>query len=134
MHETKFFGRIHFSQQFCRSCSQLLASIDINSYSNRKSIANRYDSFVRSIIYIIDPTFISSTKYRSHAIKEPFRHRPTFIAFYRLVQKTTVSTITTWYLLYTTIIEGRGCYSDFMKRLSCYSDFIRKKVRIATLH
>ena len=27
--------------------------------------------------------FISSTKYRSHAIKEPFRHRPTFIAFYR---------------------------------------------------
>ena len=86
MHETKNFDRMHFFQQFCRSCSQLLASIDISSYSNRKSIANKYDSFhinVRSIIYIyiyiIDPMFISSTKYRSHAIKEPFRHRPTFI-------------------------------------------------------
>ncbi len=30
--------------------------------------------------------FTSSTKYRSHAIKEPFRHRPAIIAFYR--QKT----------------------------------------------
>jgi len=37
-------------------------------------------------IYIIDPTFTGSTKYRSHAIKEPFRHRPAIIAFYR--QKT----------------------------------------------
>ena len=86
MRSTKNYGRIHFSQQFWRSCSQLLASIDINSYSK----ANKYDSFhinVRSIIYIfiyiIDPMFISSTKYRSYAIKEPFRHRPTFIAFYR---------------------------------------------------
>jgi hypothetical protein len=35
-------------------------------------------------IYIIDPTLKGSTKYRSHAIKEPFRHRPAaIIAFYR---------------------------------------------------
>jgi len=37
-------------------------------------------SIIYIFIYIIDPTFISSTKYRSHAIKEPFRHRPAIIA------------------------------------------------------
>ena len=48
-------------------------------------------------IYIIDPTFTGSIKYRTHAIKEPFRHRPVIIAFYRQKSggtKTTVSTIT----------------------------------------
>ena len=36
---------------------------------------------------MIDPMFTISTKYRSHAIKEPFRHLGG-------IQKTTVSTIT----------------------------------------